>query len=119
MMDCMELFKKHLITLLNKPNCLLFVAVYSDEIIGYILANIRELPPVYVQQFKVEIDSVSVIRKYKKKGIFRGLLSCIEKEADRYGIESIELLVAWENPNKQAYLKSGSKVRQEMMVKQC
>jgi ribosomal protein S18 acetylase RimI-like enzyme len=119
MSDCIELCEKHLEMLINNSNCLLFVAIYSDEIIGYILANIRELPPIYVQKAKIEVDSVSVNHKYRRKGVFSGLLECVVNEAKNRSVESIELFVDYENPNKQAYLKSGFKVRQEIMVKCC
>jgi ribosomal protein S18 acetylase RimI-like enzyme len=79
-----------------------FVAEVDGEVIGYINASIRKLPPVYVHDKEVHINSVFIREGYRKKGIGRRLFREIERWAKEKGIFSIGLIVSIRN--KSAFL---------------
>ncbi|MCK9151924.1 GNAT family N-acetyltransferase [Methanobacterium alcaliphilum] len=68
-----DLFAEYVLDHLNDQKSLILVAKYCDEVVGYCFARILEKPPVYTEHIYGEIDNISVLEKYQRRGIGKNL----------------------------------------------
>ncbi len=109
--------RRYFLHLLEQETCMIHVATSFGEVVGMIVGHFRERPPVYEVRREVEVELAVVLPSLRRRGIFRNLLSLVEKRAALAGVGMIEIAVDRENPAKRAYLETGFRSRQEKMVK--
>ncbi|WP_366925330.1 GNAT family N-acetyltransferase [Desulfonatronospira sp.] len=68
----------------GKERCCL-VATQSGTPVGMIIAQFASRPPIYTTERMVEIDSAVVHPDFRRKGVFKGMLSLLEEKASFEG----------------------------------
>lgn len=96
--DAQELFRDYAIACIGDEQKRVFVCCEGDEIAGYAMAGIGQLPPVYIDTSIGEIDSICVSGEYRGKGAGKMLLSECEKWFAERGIKRAECMVSLKNP---------------------
>ncbi len=81
--------KEKLLKLINSESDKIFVAIISDEVIGYVHANNYDL--IYAPHMK-NIMGIAVAEKYKKNGIGKALLSEVEMWAKETNAKGVRLV---------------------------
>ena len=87
--------KGYFYSLLSDEETALFVAEASGEIIGFILAFIRDTPPipVFISARIVLISDIAVMTKFRRQSIGSQLMERVCRWAETNGATSIELNV--------------------------
>jgi GNAT superfamily N-acetyltransferase len=109
--------RRYFSDLLKQEDCMMYVATCSAEPVGLIVAHFRERPPVYDVTQQVEVELSVVLPSYRRRGIFRNLLSLVEERARVAGVDMLEITVDHDNPAKRVYQNAGFCLRQDKMVK--
>lgn len=108
------LYKKDFIDFLNNPNCMCYVAVVNNEIVGEIIATIKEIKEEGIFKYRkiLYIEDICVDSKHSKQGIGTKLYEMVKKKALGDDIDSIELNVwAFNDGAIQFYEKLGLKCK--------
>ncbi len=112
-----ELFKtaedieqeKSIARYLDDPECLVYVAVYEKEIVGFISGHFCELTSTVSQPVMMgSVDELYVLPEFRKRGVAKLLLARIETTFTQYGAKQMFVEV-WDF-NQQAlslYSKQG------------
>lgn len=88
--DCsIELTTEKLNKLLNSQSDKIFVAVWDNNVVGYIHANNYEL--IFAPQWK-NIMSIAVSSQHKRKGIGKALMNAVEQWAKDEGASALHLV---------------------------
>lgn len=114
---CKRLCADYFRELLSDDNCLFHVAVIEEAVVGMIVAHRKQRPPLYEVGRRIAIENAVVRADHRRKGVFRGLLACIEAVAKTEGIRLITLSVDHDGSARPAYEKAGFRVRQASMIK--
>ncbi len=97
-----------------------FFKVCLDEknnIVGYVLADIIEYPPIYPVKKYIEIIEMVVRKDQRRKGIGEAMLKDVLSWAKEKGITRVECKVATANPISQGFWKkNGFRSHSENMV---
>lgn len=104
--DAQELFISYAASCIEDPEKRVFVCCEGKEVAGYAMAQIGELPPVYLDTRIGEIESICVTEKYRRKGAAKGLVEECEKWFRERGVKRAECMVSLKNPLSQAFWES-------------
>jgi GNAT superfamily N-acetyltransferase len=114
---CREQWLKHIANHLGNPAVRIFVAESASQLVGLIIAELADRPPIYQAPRMVEIEFAVVAAQWRKQGIFRRLLAMVEQYARENGAAMITLNVDTANPASEAYRHSGFTPRMVHMQK--
>lgn len=91
----------------------IFVAKINDEIVGYIIFNIREkINPIIRYRKLINIEAMCVDENHRHKNIGTELLSFAKKTGEENGCTDLYLTVNEENENAiKAYEKFGFRIK--------
>jgi len=93
--------------LLQDESSTVVVAACCGTPVGMIVAKFADRPPLYVIDRMVAIGATAVHPDYRRQGVFRGMLSFLEKKARDAGVKVIKLSVHQGNPAQRAYERTG------------
>lgn len=93
-----ELFRDYALACIRDEQKRVFVCCDGNEIAGYAMACIEQLPPVYIDTSIGEVDSICVSGKYRRKGVGKMLVEECEKWFAERGIKRAECMVSLKNP---------------------
>jgi ribosomal protein S18 acetylase RimI-like enzyme len=114
---CRESYASYLETLIIDKNYILFSALCGKDIVGMLVAQIVENPPIYQRNRSIEVEVTVVNEAYRKQGIFRALIEKLIATARELEIDVLELMVDTDNLAGIVYKKLGFNTRQHRMVK--
>jgi RimJ/RimL family protein N-acetyltransferase len=77
----------------------------NNDIVGYVLADIIEYPPIYPIKRFIEIIEMVIRKDQRRKGIGEIMLKDVLYWAKEKGITRVECKVAIENPISQGFWK--------------
>ncbi len=99
--------KDYLLASISDEDAAVFVAVFHGEIIGSIIAWIRETPdiPVLIQHTYVSVENLVVIQAFRQQGVGKELLERIHLWSRELGIKQIQLTVWDFNERAQVFYK--------------
>ena len=83
----------------NHPDRIL-VAEDGDQLLGVLVMQICENPPIYPHQRYLEIMDISVSAKARRQGVGRKLLEAAIEYARQQSISRVECAVALNNPER-------------------
>ena len=98
----------YLAGLLKRPDFILYVAIYRNEIIGGLTAYL--LPGYYSEQSEIFIYDIAIQKEFQRKGVGKKLLLAIKEFGKKNGIK--ELFVAANEEDEHAldfYQSTGGK----------
>ena len=103
--------KENFETMINNKE--IYVAKIDNEIVGYIIFNIREkINPIMRYRKLLNIEAMCIDENHRHKGIGTALLSFAKKTGEENGCTDLYLTVNEENENGiNAYEKFGFKVK--------
>lgn len=93
-----ELFKtaeeieqeKSIARYLDDPECLVFVAIFEEEIVGFISGHFCELMSTVSQPVMMgSVDELYVLPELRKQGVAKKLLDKIESTFTHYGVKQM------------------------------
>ena len=88
----------------NEAKCII-VADDNGQIIGYLMAEINDYPPIYLQKQYGHISAISVTASAQREGIGHQLLDAALDWFRGQGVKRVECAVAVENPVSQRFWK--------------
>jgi GNAT superfamily N-acetyltransferase len=108
---CRRQWLQHVANLLGNPLVRIFVAEVGDggksQLVGMVIAELAERPPIYQSTRMVEIEVAVVAGPWRRQGVFHRLLALVEQYARENGASMITLNVDVANPACEAYRHSG------------
>ena len=114
---CKASWREHFPRLLEDEKSVLVAASRAGNLVGMIVARFTERPPIFTIDRRAQIACAVVHPDFRGQGIFRGMLSFLEKKARHAGIRVMELTVHQSNPAREAYEKVGFVSATTEMVK--
>jgi ribosomal protein S18 acetylase RimI-like enzyme len=103
--DAEEKFANHLLSLIDKENVYIPVAVIDSEVVGYGIATTSIRPDVFAMRRRLHVQDVIVSPKHRRKGIAEGIVDRIKEYAKEQQIEKMDLLVAVQNETADKFWK--------------
>jgi len=91
--------------LLQDESKRIFVADEAGCLLGYLMADIKVYPPIYVHKNYGHIGAISVTASALRKGVGRKLLGAALEWYREQGLQRVECGVAVENPLSQGFWK--------------
>jgi ribosomal protein S18 acetylase RimI-like enzyme len=90
-----ESTKEYLINAIKSEDAAVLIAEHHGEIIGGILAWVRQTPnnPVFVPRTYLNIDNLVVAQEFRRQGVGSALMEHIQHWSEERGIEQIQLNV--------------------------
>jgi len=85
------------------PDKLLALCENDGHVVGYILAEVKETPPVNLVRRYVEVMEIAVGADWRREGAGAALLDYVRDWTRRQGIKRLEAWVAVNNPLSQAF----------------
>lgn len=104
--DAEEKWKVYLDSFFNTGEKIAFVAVRSDEIVGYIFAMIKQKPPVFEENRVGEIGDTFVREDAHGNDVGRNLVEAASKWLKDMGMKSIEVNMYMDNALANAFWSS-------------
>lgn len=101
-----EGFEAFLRSTLESRVCFVLVAELEGAPVGYLLARIGELPPVFLVRERGEICDLAVTAKHRRQGIGTMLVNSALRRFHEQGLREVELSVAVCNPTSQSFWRS-------------
>ncbi len=92
--DASRNFHQFLNSLLTDEKALLIVAKTNNTIVGYSIAKLAELPPVFELKRYVHLYDMAVSMPYRRMGIGSMMMENIEQWAAENGVYHIQLQVS-------------------------
>jgi len=83
----------------------IYVADDAGGLLGYLKAEVKAYPPIYVHKNYGHIGAISVTASARSKGVGRKLLSVALEWFREQGLQRVECGVAVENPLSQGFWK--------------
>jgi ribosomal protein S18 acetylase RimI-like enzyme len=97
--DAVEKWRSHFLDMLDKDDCVVLVAAdAAGRAIGFVMARVRDMPPVFARKRGGMITDVAVLPDRRGEGIGTMLTEAVLKELKARGAQSAELRVAVKNP---------------------
>jgi GNAT superfamily N-acetyltransferase len=113
--------KEYLLASILSGDSIVFVAESDQEIIGIVIAQIRQTQnvSVLVQRTYLNISDLVVIESFRKQGVGKALMEQVYLWASERGIKHIELTVwAFNLSAKNFYQQLGYKILHHQMYKE-
>lgn len=105
---CKASWREHYRHLLQGKQTVVVVALSGGKPVGMIVAQFSGRPPIYTTERMLAIASTVVHRGFRRRGLFRGMLSVLEEKARATGVRVMKLSVHHLNDSAvQAYGRSG------------
>jgi GNAT superfamily N-acetyltransferase len=114
---CKALWREHFRELLAKEDVLIAVAASGGSLVGMIVGQLRNRPPIYVLPRVLNVNSTVVHPEHRRTGVFGGMLQFLEAAAKARGVCVVQLTVHKDNEATEAYLRTGFERVTEGMVK--
>ena len=114
---CKASWREHFRELLAKEDALIVVAASGGSLVGMIVGQLRNRPPIYAVPRVINIDSAVVHPEHRRAGVFGSMLQFLEAAAKARGVDVVQLTVHKDNDARQAYLRTGFESVTEGMVK--
>lgn len=116
--NALGIYKKYLTKQMRASKARVFVAELDDTIVGHIMAEISDVPPVYRINKQVYVVELYVARAFRGKGIGTQLLQEAEKWARQGKVRQFSLTANMKNVRARAlYSGFGLKELHVKMVK--
>jgi len=84
--------------LLQNPKVLVFVALDQERVLGYVMSQIVDYPPIYLYKNYGQLMDMAVRPELRRRGLGSLLLAEALRWFKGRGIERVELSVAARNP---------------------
>ena len=115
---CKASWREHYGRLLQDENTVITLASSSGIPVGMIVSTISARPPIYTIARMVSILSIAVHPDFRRKGIFTGVLSFLEKKARDARVTVMKLSVHRRNENAwKAYERTGFVAETNSLIK--
>ncbi|MCG7499409.1 GNAT family N-acetyltransferase [Vibrio sp. Of7-15] len=101
--------EKSIISYLDHPECIVYVAELADELVGFVTGQFSELVSVVSKPVMMaSVDELFVIERLRSTGVAQQLFSTIESEFEDYGVKQLFVEV-WDfnKPATYFYKKQG------------
>ena len=95
----------HMTNLLQDESKRIFVADDGDQLLGYLMAEIKTYPPIYLVQKYGYIGTISVTESARRTGIGSKLLNAALDWFRDNDLQRVECAVAVENPVSRGFWK--------------
>jgi GNAT superfamily N-acetyltransferase len=105
---CKASWREHYRHLLQTEQHVIVVAVAGGTPVGMIVSQFSERPPIYTTERMLVIASTVVRPDFRRRGLFKGMLSVLEDKARESGVRVMKLSVHHLNVDAvKAYDRSG------------
>jgi ribosomal protein S18 acetylase RimI-like enzyme len=104
--------KEFLIKKLNDKNFKVLLAIYEDDIVGYVMGWITERPPIYCYRKVGYLSNIYIDERYRGKGLGTMLFNKLKKWFINKGVDFIELKADCKNEDTvKSFLTFGFSLR--------
>lgn len=111
-----QIMKKFFIENIKSKNSLVLKAISDRKIIGYLMAFIDELPPVYKNNKYAYISDGLITKKYRNKGIMKKMVNEAARFFKKKGLKELGLKTYTKNVDGiKAWCKIGFKEDAKLM----
>lgn len=96
-------FREFLTSQMALTNSCVLVAVYRNLIVGYCLATVMQLPPVFAQRLYGDIFDLAVTESHRRRGVGEKLFAAAQAWFKSRGVRRMETRVATTNEVSTAF----------------
>ncbi len=96
-------FREFLTSQMALPNACVLVAVYRNLIVGYCLAMVAQLPPVFAHRIYGDIYDLAVTASHRRRGVGEKLFAAAQAWFKARGVRRMETRVATTNEISTAF----------------
>ena len=115
---CKASWREHFRQLLRSEQSVIVVGLCEEQPVGMIVAQVSARPPIYIKDHMLTIDTTVVDPRFRRKGLFKGMLAVLEERARMAGIQVIHLQVHHLNVEAaRSYDRSGFSPETTGMIK--
>ena len=116
--SCKASWREHYRSLLQDESTIIIVASSADSPVGMIVSKLSRRAPIYTMERMLSIASIVVHPCYRRRGVFTGMLSILERKARDAGITVMRLSAHQRNVDaRKAYEKTGFVPEATSMIK--
>lgn len=117
--DARETYLKFIRRQMGRGDAVVFVAESSNRVVGYAVAEIEKVPPVFTTSKRCSFHAICVRKGFRNRGVGSALVGAVEEWARRKGTSRISLSVDAKNEGaRRLYRNLGYEAHQMTMVKE-